>query len=87
LIVNLLEYNEIFYAYLGTIMSFKALGLAVSIFFLSSTNSFAYLDMGTGSYIIQAILAGFFASLFFIKTYWFKLSAFISKILGKSKED
>jgi hypothetical protein len=43
--------------------------------------------MGTGSYIIQAILAGFFASLFFIKTYWFKLSQFISKIFGKSKED
>ena len=68
-------------------MSIKALGLAFTLYFLSSTNSFAYLDMGTGSYIIQAILAGFFASLFFIKTYWFKLSQFISKIFSRSKED
>ena len=68
-------------------MSIKALSLAILIFFLTSTNSFAYLDMGTGSYIIQAILAGFFATLFFIKVYWFKFSKFISKIFGKSKED
>ena len=68
-------------------MSIKSLGLAFTIYFLSSTNSFAYLDMGTGSYIIQAILAGFFASLFFIKTYWFKLSKFFSKVFSRSKED
>jgi hypothetical protein len=68
-------------------MSIKALSLAFTLYFLSSTNSFAYLDMGTGSYIIQAILAGFFASLFFIKTYWFKLSNFISKVFSRSKED
>ena len=68
-------------------MSIKALILAFILYFLFSTKSFAYLDMGTGSYIIQAVLAGFFASLFFIKTYWFKVTRFISKIFSKSKEE
>ena len=68
-------------------MLVRTFSLAISIFFLTTTNSYAYLDMGTGSYIIQAILAGFFASLFFLKVYWFKFSNFISKIFGRSKED
>ncbi len=68
-------------------MSIKAIGLAFALYVFSSTNSFAYLDMGTGSYIIQAVLAGFFASLFFIKTYWFKVTKFISKIFSRSKEE
>ena len=72
---------------MGSIMSLRALSLVIPIFFLASTNTYAYLDLGTGSYIIQAILAGFFASLFFLKVYWFKFSKFISKIFGRSKED
>jgi len=50
---------------------------------LLSLPSFAYLDMGTGSYILQSLLAGFFAVVYFVKIYWFKLSAFISKIFKK----
>ena len=61
--------------------------LAFALYFFFPANSYAYLDMGTGSYIIQAILAGFFASLFFIKTYWFKLSKFVSKFFSRSKEE
>jgi len=72
---------------MGSIMSLRALSLVIPIFFLTSTNTYAYLDLGTGSYIIQAILAGFFATLFFLKVYWFKFSKFISKIFGRSKED
>ena len=76
-----------FYAFMGLTMIIKPLCLALLLFSFSSSNAYAYLDMGTGSYILQAILAGFFASLFFIKTYWFKLSKFISKVFSRSKED
>tara|TARA_B110000003_G_C16230976_1_gene371189 strand:- start:337 stop:531 length:195 start_codon:yes stop_codon:yes gene_type:complete len=54
-----------------------------SIFFGLSGNVYAYLDMGTGSYVIQAILAGVFTSIYFIKLYWLKLTHFFSKIFKK----
>ena len=57
------------------------------IFFASYGNVYAYLDMGTGSYIIQAILAGVFTSIYFVKLYWFKLTHFISNIFKRNKED
>ena len=59
---------------------------AILIIFLIQGNANAYLDMGTGSYIIQAILAGLFASIYFIKLYWFKLTGFISKIFRRKKD-
>lgn len=55
------------------------------IFLLFHGNANAYLDMGTGSYILQAILAGFFASIYFIKLYWFKLVGFFSKLFKRNK--
>ena len=57
------------------------------IFFGLSGNAYAYLDMGTGSYIIQAILAGVFTSIYFVKLYWFKIAHFISKIFKRNKTD
>jgi len=54
------------------------------IFFGIHTNSYAYLDMGTGSYIIQAILAGVFSSIYFVKLYWVKLTHFFSKVFKKN---
>lgn len=59
---------------------------AILIIFLIQGNANAYLDMGTGSYIIQAILAGLFTSIYFIKLYWFKLTGFISKIFRRKKD-
>ena len=57
------------------------------IFFGLYGNAYAYLDMGTGSYIIQAILAGVFTSIYFVKLYWFKVTHFISKIFKRSNTD
>jgi len=57
------------------------------IFFASYGSAYAYLDMGTGSYIIQAILAGVFTSIYFVKLYWFKLTHFISKVFKRNKVD
>ncbi len=54
---------------------------------MSFGNAYAYLDMGTGSYIIQAILAGLFTSIYFIKLYWFKVTHWIAKIFKRNKID
>lgn len=44
-----------------------------------STNAFAYLDPGTGSMILQGIIAGVAIGWFTIKTYWYKLAALFGK--------
>jgi hypothetical protein len=61
--------------------------IVIVMIFLLSRSAYAYLDMGTGSYIIQLILAGVFTSLYFIKLYWFKLVSFFSKKFKRNKVD
>ena len=39
----------------------------------------AYLDPGTGSIILQGIIAGIAVAWFTIKTYWYKLTALFGK--------
>ena len=43
------------------------------------TNAFAYLDPGTGSIILQAIIGGIAALGFSIKLYWYKIKSFFKK--------
>lgn len=39
----------------------------------------AYLDPGTGSYIIQLLIAGLMGGLFLLKTYWGKIKTLFTK--------
>ena len=56
------------------------------LFFLMSKNAFAYLDPGTSSIILQAIL-GFLAAIgATITLYWNKLKIFLKKIFKKKSE-
>ena len=67
----------------------KLLILAMLIPFLVlffESNAFAYLDPGTGAFVLQFFLAGIFGALFAIKLYWRKLKSFFSSIF-KSKTD
>lgn len=53
------------------------------IFF--SKNTYAYLDPGSGNYILQIIVA-FFASIFIsLKIFWGKITFYYYKIIGKKK--
>ena len=60
----------------------------IFIFYTSmSGTAFAYLDPGSGGFIIQAIL-GFLAAIFaYMAFYWSKMKSFLNKILKKDKED
>ena len=42
----------------------------------------AYLDPGTGSIILQSLVAGFFGALVVIKIYWAKITGFFRKDKG-----
>ena len=53
---------------------------AISFLFLTITSpAWAYLDPGTGSIILQGVIAGIAVAWFTIKTYWYKLAALFGK--------
>jgi len=51
------------------------------------TNAFAYLDPGTGSIILQAILGFIAATIASVSIYWTKFKSLISKLFNKKKEN
>mgnify|MGYP001419705895 len=51
------------------------------------TKAFAYLDPGTGSIILQAILGFIAATIASISIYWAKFKSLISKLFDKKKEN
>ena len=63
----------------------KLLPLLVTLFlFLWAQPSFAYIDPGSGSAIMSAIIGFFVAIGIVIKTYWYKLKSIFT---GASKKD
>jgi hypothetical protein len=66
-------------------MNFKKI-LLIFIFFLPSVNAYAYLDPGTGSLILQALLGVLAAIGAYITLYWRKLKNLINKIFKKNKD-
>ncbi|MFA6423050.1 MAG: hypothetical protein WCW17_01205 [Patescibacteria group bacterium] len=52
-------------------------------FFLFIRPAYAYLDAGTGSLIIQAVVAFALGGLYVIKLFWGRIKKFITNILGK----
>jgi hypothetical protein len=47
----------------------------------------AYLDPGTGSYVLQMLIAGLLGALFFIKLSWKRMKIFFSNLFSKNKDD
>jgi hypothetical protein len=54
-------------------------------FFVVTQPAAAYLDPGTGSMIIQLLVAGILGALFAIKTFWRQLCAFVKRIFKRDK--
>jgi len=64
-------------------LSVKAIALSLLVYFSLISNCYAYLDMGTGGYVLQGILAGFFTTIFFVKAYWNKALILLTKLFKK----
>lgn len=61
--------------------------MSVLIFTLTfAHNAHAYLDPGSGSYMLQILLGTIVAGFFAIKHYWHRLKFFLKERFGK-KED
>jgi len=65
----------------------KILILNIIAIFLVVTNAYAYLDPGTGSIILQAILGFIAASITTISIYWTKFKSLISKLFKKKEKN
>jgi hypothetical protein len=60
--------------------------LVVLLLFASTQNAHAYVDPGTGSYIIQLIIAGLVGVAFAVRIYWGKIKALFSRPSGNGQE-
>lgn len=47
----------------------------------------AYLDPGSGSYILQILIGALLGAAFVIKVYWRKIKSFFGRPFGGRKED
>ncbi|HEY7747904.1 MAG TPA: hypothetical protein VH933_04445 [Aestuariivirgaceae bacterium] len=52
--------------------------LAVWLWFGTTQSAYAYLDPGTGSILLQAVIGGVASGLFVIRLYWRKLRSLFS---------
>jgi len=69
-------------------MNYLLNSVFLSLFFLIIVRpARAYLDPGSGSFILQMILGAFLGGLFTIKVYSRKVKSFILKISGRTKSE
>ena len=62
----------------------RVAAIVVVMAFLTPLRALAYIDPGTGSYVIQLLIAAFIGISFSIKIFWKKIVRFFSK---KSRPD
>ena len=63
----------------------KKLYLSGFFYFVFTVNAYAYLDPGTGSIILQAIIGFIAAGITTISIYWSKFKSLISRIFNKKE--
>ena len=66
---------------------FNFLLISIIYLILNISNAYAYLDPGTGSIILQAILGFIAATVASVSIYWAKFKSLISKLFNKKKEN
>lgn len=69
------------------IITTGALSTLVMMFALFHSTAHAYIDPGSGSIILQAVVGGIFALLLAIKAFWGRITAFFSPSKKGSAED
>ena len=62
-----------------------AAALVAALLLLAPDTAHAYLDPGTGSYVLQMIIAGILGAAFAVKMYWFRIKRFVAGIFSKNE--
>jgi hypothetical protein len=68
-------------------MRYSALLVFIFLMLFFFRDSEAYIDPGSGSYVLQLIVASFFAIVFALKMFWRNIRAFFSKGAGKHEQN
>lgn len=62
-----------------------SLGFIALFYFITPNMLYAYLDAGTGSYMIQIIIAIAVGGAFGIKIFWRRIYSFLKKLFSRKK--
>jgi hypothetical protein len=65
----------------------KKIKIAAVLFLLISTGVFGYIDPGTGSYVIQIILAAIVGLSFGLKLFWRKIKGFFRNLFHRGDKE
>ena len=60
--------------------------VVATVALLASSPSYAYLDPGTGSIILQSVLAGIAVAIGFVRLYWQRFKAFLASLTGSANK-
>ena len=63
----------------------KITSFFIAIFILVTKDAHAYLDPGSGSYLLQIVIAGLVGGLFTVKTFWFQIKTFVTNLFSRKK--
>lgn len=63
------------------------LTLLISCYLLTTANAYSYIDPGTGSYVIQIIIASVLAVLTISRIYWLRIKSFFVNIFIKKSNN
>lgn len=61
--------------------------VAVALLVVTSCRADAYIDPGTGSFVLQAVLAGLLAVGFVLKSTWKNLTQAVGRLFGRNDSD
>lgn len=61
--------------------------LIIGIMVISPEPAHAYIDPGSGSYVIQVALASVFGFLFVLKSYWVSLKTMVARMFAKPQQN
>ena len=64
-----------------------AIGFIAIFYFITPNRLFGYIDAGTGSYMVQIIIAFAAGGAFAIKIFWRRIYGFIKRISSKNKKN
>jgi hypothetical protein len=59
--------------------------LPVTAILLIPATAQAYIDPGTGSYVVQLLLAGILGALFALKVFWRRVVSFFKGLFGRGQ--
>lgn len=65
----------------------RILLLLVAFVALTARNAHAYLDPGTGSYVLQLVIAFFVGAVFAVKMFWRRIGAFFLNLFSRKPRE